>query len=68
MNKGLCMKRAEPTARLTTSGKENGFNNFKKKHDISLMSNDSPRKSATLRATLFDKASVNKTMRAINSI
>ena len=67
MNKGLCMKRAEPTARLTTSGKEKGFNNFKK-HDISLMSNDSPRKSATLRATLFDKASVNKTMRATNSI
>ena len=61
------MKRAEPTARLTTSGKEKGFNNFKK-HDISLMSNDSSRKSATLRATLFDKASVNKTMRAINSI
>ena len=45
----------------------NGFNNFKK-HDISLMSNDSPRKSATLRATLFDKASVNKNMRATNSI
>ena len=32
------------------------------------MSNDSPRKSATLRATLFDKASVNKNMRATNSI
>ena len=63
------MKRAEPTARLTTSGIKKWVQQLlKKKHDISLMSNDSPRKSATLRATLFDKASVNKTMRATNSI
>ena len=61
------MKRAEPTARLTTSGIKKWVQQLQK-HDISLMSNDSPRKSATLRATLFDKASVNKTMRATNSI